>query len=204
MQCEALLVPIGYSRFVRSTIDAVEVRELEQVDEVAQRLRHHLEAASADIDIVHVHGAASKAVQAITSRLLRDEIGFREELVMTQVDGWKSANRPDFFYELAPGRGILAEVERGGTTANNHDLKDFWKAHLAPDAQHLFLIVPLANPKENGTTRERPFTLVQRRIGGFFGDARREVDVLSAHVFGYGSEGSRPHSPRRKPKRLPA
>ena len=25
------------------------------------------------------------------------------------------------------------------------DLKDLWKAHIAPDAQHLFLLVPHAN-----------------------------------------------------------
>jgi hypothetical protein len=79
----------------------------------------------------------------------------------------------------------IAEVERGGTTNNNHALKDMWKAHLAPDAHHLFLIVPMINWKENGSPRERPFTRVASRIGAFFGDPRREVDVLSAHIFGY-------------------
>ncbi len=58
-------------------------------------------------------------------------------------------------------------MERGVTTLNNHDLKDMLKAHIAPDAQHLFL-------------------RVCRRLGAFFGDPRREVDVLSLHVFGYG------------------
>ena len=173
------------------------------MDELAQLLRNHLEAASAEIDAVHVHGAGSSAVQTIVSRLLRDEVGFREEKVMTHVEGWDSLNRPDFFYELEPGRGILAEVERGGTTTNNHDLKDFWKTHLAPDAQHLFLIVPRANFREDGFARERPFALVQRRIGGFFGDARREVDVLSAHVFGYGREGERAGRPRVVPSSGP-
>jgi hypothetical protein len=56
---------------------------------------------------------------------------------------------------------------------------------VAPDAQHLFLIVPENNWREDGTARERPFGLVARRPGGFFGDSRREIDVLSAHVFGY-------------------
>ncbi|HVU72681.1 MAG TPA: hypothetical protein VHE83_06955 [Mycobacteriales bacterium] len=184
-------MPIGYFRHVRSVPTADEAEELVVVDDLARQLRTHLEAASDEIDAVHVHGAGSSAVQTIVSRLLRDEVGFHEEQVMTRVDGWDSLNRPDFIYKLGPGRGILAEVERGGTTTNNHDLKDFWKTHLAPDAQHLFLIVPRANFSADGYARERPFALVKRRIGGFFGDPRREVDVLSAHVFGYGREGER-------------
>ena len=65
--------------------------------------------------------------------------------------------------------------------------------HLAPqaraaDAHHLFLVVPMANWKESGAARERPFYRVSGRIAAFFGELRREVDVLSAHVFRYGSE----------------
>lgn len=80
---------------------------------------------------------------------------------------------------------MIAEVERGGTTTNNHDLKDMWKAHLSPDSHHLFLIVPWNNWKADGSARERPFGIVSRRIGAFFGDSRREIDVLSAHIFAY-------------------
>ena len=97
--------------------------------------------------------------------------------------------RPDFFYRLSDDRGILAEVERGGTTTNNHDLKDIWKAHVSPDAQHLFLIVPNANWNESGAARERPFPRVVLRLGAFFGDPRREIDVVSVHIFGYGRDG---------------
>lgn len=193
-------MPIGYASFVRSGADAAETAEIERVAALASQLRDHLEAVSDEIDAVHVHGAGSSSVQRIVSRLLRDEVGFREEKVMTRVDGWDSLNRPDFFYELSPGRGILAEVERGGTTTNNHDLKDFWKTHLAPDAQHLFLVVPRANFNGAGYARERPFALVERRIGGFFGDARREVDVLSTHVFGYGRKGERVSRRRTLPE----
>ena len=56
---------------------------------------------------------------------------------------------------------------------------------MAPDAHHLFLIVPNSNWRADGTSREKPFPLVARRLGAFFGDARREVDVVSVHVFGY-------------------
>ena len=106
---------------------------------------------------LHVHGAKSKAIQDHFAILLSEELGFREEVVLTPQSGLVTQARPDFFFELNDGRGIIAEVERGGTTTNNHDLKDLWKAHVAPDAQHLFLIVPHNNWKGDGSPRERPF-----------------------------------------------
>jgi hypothetical protein len=48
-----------------------------------------------------------------------------------------------------------------------------------------FLVVPEELKNAAGLVRERPFPKVVRRVGAFFGDPRREVDVLSAHVFGY-------------------
>jgi hypothetical protein len=59
--------------------------------------------------------------------------------------------------------------------------------HIAPNAQHLFLIVPHVNWNAAGRAREHPFHRVVGRIRSFFGDPRREVDVVSAHAFGYGS-----------------
>lgn len=163
------------------------VREQAQVDEIARRLVAHLSARRREIEAVHIHGATSGKVQAIVSELLTRDVGFGEEVVITPEDGLVTRARPDFYYRLGPGRGIIAEVERGGTTTNNHDLKDFWKAHISPTAQHLFLVVPLANWNAAGAARERPFVRVCNRISAFFGDPRREVDVVSAHVFGYGS-----------------
>lgn len=101
--------------------------------------------------------------------------GFQEETCFAAEVGLTTRSRPDFIYRLSDKRGILAEVERGGTTTDNHDLKDFWKTHIAPDAQHLFLIVPHANWDVRGGVREKPFVRVVRRLGAFFGDARREV-----------------------------
>jgi hypothetical protein len=115
--------------------------------------------------------------------------GFATEVVVTPEDGLVTRARPDFFLRLSPGRGILAEVERGGAVTNNHDLKDIWKAHIAPDAQHLFLIVPNSNFSADGSPREKPFARVQSRAASFFGDPRREVDIVSLHVFGYGRSG---------------
>lgn len=174
--------------------------EMRRVDEVAAQLLDHLTAVEKRIDAVHQFRAQSSVVQALVSELLRQRLGFGEEVVIPSEMGLITRARPDFYFELASGRGILAEVERGGTTTNNHDLKDVWKAHISPYAQHLFLIVPNANWSENLVARERPFNRVVQRISSFFGEPRREVDVLSVHVFGYGradvpwSDGASPGS----------
>lgn len=177
-----------HARFVRSGLDAAETAEVARVDSIADGLAAHLTAQSARIDLVHVHRAQSSAVQSIVADLLREQLGFRDEVVLTPQDGIVTHARPDFVYSLGAGRGIIAEVERGGTTTNNHDLKDLWKTHIATDAQHLFLVVPNANWNEAGVARERPYARVLTRLGSFFGDPRREIDVVSLHVFGYGRD----------------
>jgi hypothetical protein len=180
-------VTLDYARFVRHLPSEAEQSELLVVDGLADALLQHLRLVHEDIARVHIHGAQSRAVQSIVAKLLRERLGFREEVVLTPELGFVTSARPDFYFSLAEGRGVLAEVERGGTTNNNHDLKDLWKTHIAPDAQHLFLVVPLANWNAQGKAREKPFKRVSRRLGAFFGDQRREVDVLSVHVFGYGA-----------------
>lgn len=47
-------------------------------------------------------------------------------------------------------------------------------------------LVPQANWGAGGRAREKPFPRVAYRLAAFFGDARRELDVVSAHIFGYG------------------
>jgi hypothetical protein len=175
----------GYARHVKAVVQPARLAEIAVVDGLAERLLAHIDATRTVIKPLHVHGAKSKSIQDHFAILLREELGFGEEVVLTPQSGLVTQARPDFFFRLAEGRGIIAEVERGGTITNNHDLKDLWKAHVAPDAHHLFLIVPLNNWKEDGSPRERPFQTVSRRLGAFFGDPRREVDVLSVHVFAY-------------------
>ena len=112
-------------------------------------------------------------------------IAFVSEVILTPDDGLVTQARPDFYLRLSESTGIIAEVERGGTTANNHDLKDLWKTHIAVNANHLFLVVPNELFNEAGNVRERPFPKVVRRMGAFFTSERSHVDVLSVHVFGY-------------------
>lgn len=176
----------AYERFVRSDAGSGLAAELDVVDGLARRLVAHLDSRSADVDRAHQHTAQSRTIQALVSALLTGELGFSEEVVIEPDAGLVTRARPDFYFALGPGRGVLAEVERGGTTTNNHDLKDLWKAHISPYAQHLFLVVPNANWNSEKKAREFPFPRVVRRLSSFFGDPRREVDVLSAHVFGYG------------------
>ena len=174
------------SRFVAPSTPAGDDEQAE-VDRLAGLLGRHLANARKEIDAVHVHGAGSGRVQEVVARLLTIELGFRQERRLSLLT---TAARPDFSLDLPAGggaaRGVLAEVERGGTTTNNHDLKDLWKTHVAPDAHHLFLVVPHSNWRQDGTPRERPYGSTVRRIGTFFAEGQREIDVQSVHVFGYG------------------
>jgi hypothetical protein len=187
-------VPVEYRRLTRSVLDEVDRAELARVEALARTLRERLDTAEADIDKAHVHGAQSSAIQALVSRILTLELDFAEEVVVTPQDGFVSRPRPDFYFPLGDGRGVIAEVERGGTVTNNHDLKDLWKAHLAADVQHLFLVVPVSNWSGQGAARERPFMRVCNRMAAFFGEPRREVDVVSCHIFGYGQVALAPPS----------
>lgn len=179
-------MPTPISRFAQSHLTAAQRVEVSQAGALADQLVMHLVAREADINAAHVVRASSMRIQAIVSELLTVQLGFQEEVVITPEDGLVARARPDFVYPLSEGRKVMAEVERGGTTTNNHDLKDMWKAHIAPDVQHLILVVPNLNWKTAGGGREKPYPAVCRRIGAFFGNPRREVDVLSAYVVGYG------------------
>lgn len=176
---------VAYARHVRSRLSSGDRAELVTVDALAGQLRVELESKQDAIALAHIHGAQSGAIQKLVSEILKAQLDFDEEVVIRPEDEFVTRARPDFFYDLGASRGILAEVERGGTTTNNHDLKDLWKAHVSPHAQHLFLVVPESNWKPDGSAREKPFPIVARRLGAFFGNPRREIDVVSLHVFGY-------------------
>ena len=179
-------MPVEYVCLQRSVLDDQSTVSLEKAKELATTLRSELDLRERDIDIAHIHGASSSAIQRVVSEVLTEKLRFREEVILTPQHGFVTQARPDFYFALPDGHGIIAEVERGGTVTNNHDLKDLWKAHIAPDAQHLFLVVPISNWSRDGRPRERPFLRVTHRLRAFFGDPRREVDVISCHIFGYG------------------
>ncbi len=47
------------------------------------------------------------------------------------------ALRPDYYVQIN-GSGLILEVERGKTIANNMDLVDIWKCHICEEADYLF------------------------------------------------------------------
>ena len=152
----------------------------------ADALRDFLASHPDEIARAHVHNAGSTSVQALVASALEPR-GFRSEVPVRGAGAYIGGATVDLVLDLARDRGIFVEVERGGTITNNHDLKDFWKTHIAPNAHHLFLVVPMANWSKSGAVRERPFRRMPARFGAFFQGDSREVDVLTLHVFGYGS-----------------
>jgi hypothetical protein len=93
------------------------------------------------------------------------------------------AVRPDYFMRVGQ-TGILLEVERGKTTINNMDFLDFWKCHLCPGANYLFLLVPKAL-RQNETMRPRnEFQTVDRRLAKFFVEGNY-TNVRGLCLFGY-------------------
>ena len=107
---------------------------------------------------------------------------------------------PVSYARLARSQLTVAEVdELRGVDALAADLSrhleerasdiDQVHVHGAPSAAVQRIVSELlkgANWSESGEAREKQFIRVERRIGAFFGDPRREVDVVSAHLFGYG------------------
>jgi hypothetical protein len=94
-----------------------------------------------------------------------------------------SGIRPDYFLAL-DGGGILFEVERGKTIANNMDLLDVWKTHICLEARHLFLLIPHIRVNERGS-KQKIFNAVENRISAFFAPNLTPIDVDTVTLFGY-------------------
>jgi hypothetical protein len=71
------------------------------------------------------------------------ELGFTSEKQGLFEEYATSGLRPDYYKPFGDRSGILLEVERGKTTINNMDLLDLWKCHICPEADVLFLFVPI-------------------------------------------------------------
>ena len=134
------------------------------------------------IALVHKLGATSTEIQAVVHPGLED-LGFTPERKKLFKGYPVPALRPDFYKKVGES-GILLEVERGKTTANNMDLLDLWKCHICEHAEFLFLLVPNKrhSTKGNGT---RPYAQVKKRLSTFF-EVRNYVDVEAVFLFGYG------------------
>ncbi|HEU5075514.1 MAG TPA: hypothetical protein VFU02_15085 [Polyangiaceae bacterium] len=137
-----------------------------------------IEAALAEAHILH---ASSAHIQKI---LLpeAERLGFNSERSGLFVEYATGGVRPDYYRKVGRS-GILMEVERGKTLANNMDLLDLWKCHICREADYLFLVIPQRRPR--GGDRNTPvFGRVVNRIGTFFQEPNL-VNVEAAFLFGY-------------------
>jgi hypothetical protein len=172
----------SYRVFLRPNL--AESQNLIETLKVSRGVREILENEEVKNAIAEVHkfGASSHTVQkSILSEM--DSLGFVSEKKGLFASYKVSGIRPDYFKSIEGG-GILFEVERGKTIANNMDLLDVWKTHLCSEAKHLFLMVPNIRVTEKGGS-QKIFNTVENRIETFFLKESKPIDVNSVHLFGY-------------------
>ena len=172
----------NYRVFLRPGL--VENQNLKETLEASAQVHQVLKTQKVRDSIAEVHkfGASSHTVQkSILDQM--ESLGFVSEKKGLFAAYKVSGIRPDYFKSLAGG-GILFEVERGKTIANNMDLLDVWKTHLCSEAKHLFLMVPNIRVTEKGGS-QKIFNTVENRIETFFLDEDKPIDVNSVHIFGY-------------------
>jgi hypothetical protein len=172
----------SYRVFLRS--DLVDSQNLNETLKTSRQVSEILKDQKVRRAIAEVHKfrASSHAVQkSILSQM--ESLGFVSEKKGLFGSYKVSGIRPDYFKSLSGG-GILFEVERGKTIANNMDLLDVWKTHLCLEAKHLFLMVPNVRVTEKGGS-QKIFNTVENRIETFFLSERKPIDVDTVHLFGY-------------------
>ena len=172
----------SYRVFLRPNL--AESQNLIETLKVSKEVREILENEEVRNAIAEVHkfGASSHTVQkSIINEM--DSLGFVSEKKGLFASYKVSGIRPDYFKSIEGG-GILFEVERGKTIANNMDLLDVWKTHLCFEAKHLFLMVPNVRVTEKGGS-QKIFNTVENRIETFFLKESKPIVVNSVHLFGY-------------------
>jgi hypothetical protein len=159
--------------------------DFNEVDSLAIDLLNRLRGPSLRDSIAKVHkfGASSHKIQELVAPIAI-ELGFTSEKKGLFSNVKSAGIRPDFFRKTASGGGVLMEVERGKTIANNMDLLDVWKTHLCVEANHLFLMVPQVRVTERGA-EQKIYQSVLNRVGTFFEKDVEPIDVDSVHIFGY-------------------
>ena len=171
-----------YQRWVKKGI--VNSRNLLEVDELASQVALVLQNVEIKEAIAAVHkiGASSVSIQSALLDQM-ELLGINREKKGLFADFDVAGIRPDYFKHLPDG-GIIFEVERGKTLANNMDLLDVWKVHICKEAKHLFLLVPVIRITQKGK-EQRVFNSVEKRIGAFFAPHVQPIDIASIHLFGY-------------------
>jgi len=172
----------SYRVFLRPGL--ADSENLKKALEISRQVKEILKDQKVKDAIAEVHkfGASSHKVQiSILDQMV--SLGFVSEKKGLFASYKVSGIRPDYFKSLTGG-GILFEVERGKTIANNMDLLDVWKTHLCSEARHLFLMVPNIRVTEKGGS-QKIFNTVENRIETFFLKESTPIDVNSVPLFGY-------------------
>lgn len=157
--------------------------DFKKASKIANILINHLnekEIINKVLQIHKLHAKSSEIQDIFLPKAL--ELGFSSEKKGIFKDTATSQLRPDYFLKLNETQGIIMEVERGKTLANNMDLLDLWKCHICPTANYLFLIVP--NVRQNSSRSSNVFNSVVRRLGTFF-TAETYTNVDAVFIFGY-------------------
>lgn len=158
--------------------------EWPEVERLATDLREHIALDETRERLLEANqpGLASTVVQSSITPYLT-QCGFRSEARGLFAEYEPRNLRPDFFVRVGRS-GILLEVERGKTIDNNMDILDFWKTHICPGADHLFLLVPTGYRSNAESRAVNLFAKVHGRLSTFFEPAN-VTNVESVFIFGY-------------------
>ncbi|MCG6463759.1 hypothetical protein K6U37_03395 [Vibrio parahaemolyticus] len=157
--------------------------EFSEAKQIATDLLEYLSSSDIADKIKNAHqfNAKSHDIQDIfLPKCL--ELGMTSEKKGLFVDQTVTRLRPDYYKEIGK-TGLIMEVERGKTTANNMDLLDIWKCHLCKKANYLLLVVPVYRESANGS-RQKIFEHVVKRLSTFF-EPENYVNVEAAFIIGY-------------------
>jgi hypothetical protein len=154
--------------------------DIKRAFKIAEALCEHLnlDEIQEKIKSAHKIHASSQKIQEIFIDKA-EEMGFTSERKKLFLN---YNLRPDYYIDLENDQGIIIEVERGKTLANNMDLLDIWKCHICPIANILFLIVP--NVRQTNVKTENIFPRVVKRVSSFF-EEENHVNVDAIFIFGY-------------------
>jgi hypothetical protein len=137
---------------------------------------------SQKINNTHKINAKSVEIQEIFLKKLY-ELGFSSEKKGLFNKYKTSALRPDYYKKIGQNKGIIIEVERGKTIANNMDMLDIWKCHICEEANYLFLIIPQIRQTKKGT-KDNIYEKVVDRLNSFF-EKNNYINVDAIVIFGY-------------------
>jgi hypothetical protein len=174
---------VDYKIFKKENIENTNT-EYKEVLNIANELKDFLNQKNIlqKIALANQLGANSAVVQEI---ILEKAIplGFKSEKQYLFSEYPSSGLRPDYYKKINTNKGIIIEVERGKTLANNMDMLDVWKCHICKEANYLFLIVPYIRPTGDGKGNTI-FDTVIKRMESFF-KKYNYINIDALFIFGY-------------------